>query len=52
VGYCWKLCLELGPCKVAIKKSSVENRRSNSGVPNEQLVENLADGVMSSGEDC
>jgi hypothetical protein len=31
-----------GPWKVVIKKSSVENRQSSSGVPSEALVESWA----------
>jgi hypothetical protein len=34
--------LLFGPCKVVIKKSSVEERQSSSGVPSEQLVESWA----------
>jgi hypothetical protein len=39
---CWERCFLFGPCKVVIKKSSVENRQSSSGVPNQRLVESWA----------
>lgn len=35
----WERCFLFGPCKMFIRKSSVENRQSNSGVPREQLVQ-------------
>jgi hypothetical protein len=35
---CWERCFLFGPCKVVIKKGSVENRQSSSGVPSEQSV--------------
>jgi hypothetical protein len=34
-----KRCFLFGPSKVVMKKSSVENRQSSSGVPSEQLVD-------------
>jgi hypothetical protein len=38
--YYWKRCFLFGPCKMVIKKSSIEKNQSSSGVPSEQLVEN------------
>jgi hypothetical protein len=32
-------CFLFGPCKVVIKKSSVENRQSSTGVLSEHLIE-------------
>jgi hypothetical protein len=40
------------PCKVVIKKSSVEHSQASSGVPSEQLIESWEDGVESSGVEC
>jgi hypothetical protein len=38
IGYCWKRYFLFGLWVVAIRKSSIENRQSSSGVPSEQLV--------------
>jgi hypothetical protein len=38
----WGTMFEFGPCEVVIKKISVENRQSPSGVSSEQLVESWA----------
>jgi hypothetical protein len=35
----WEKYFLFGPCRVFIKKSSIENHQSSSGVPSEQLVE-------------
>jgi hypothetical protein len=38
----WERSFLFGPCKIVIKKSSVENRLSSSGAPSEHLVESWA----------
>jgi hypothetical protein len=49
---CWERYFLFGPCKRVMKKSSVENWQSTSGVSSEQLVESWEDGVESSGVEC
>jgi hypothetical protein len=39
IGVLLERCFLFSPCKVVIKKSSVENSQSSSGVPSEQLIE-------------
>jgi hypothetical protein len=42
IGLLLERCFLFGPCKVIMKKSSIENRQSSSGVPSEQLVKSWA----------